>query len=156
MRLAGHGLAIELPGGWEGRISQRAPGGPVLHVATFPLRASDGDYGAAATGRMGGDDVFAALLEFRDPGRIRPGVGLFEQIGQPLPAPREFSPRQLQVTRPRQFGWQRFFTADGRTSCLYAVVQLGAASIDVLVGALRPVLATVERTTPAARSPSSS
>ena len=127
----------------------RASGGPVLHVATFPLHASDGDYGAAATGRMSGDDVFAALLEFRDPGRIHPGTGLFGTLGQPLPEPQAFSARQLQVTRPRQFGWQRFFTAESRASCLYAVVQLGSARIETLVGVLRPVLATIERTSAA-------
>lgn len=150
MRIAGHGISIELPAGWEGRISQRAQGGPVLHAATFALRQSDGDFGAAATGRMRSGDVFAALLEYRDEDKIRPGVGLFQDIGQPTPAPHEFSAMQLQVTRPGQFGWQRFFTADRRTSCLYAVVQPGAEGVDVLVGALASVLATIER---AQRSP---
>ncbi len=149
MRLTGHGLAVELPPGWEGRITRRHQAGPVLHVATFPLLPSDGDYGGAATGRMRPGDAFAALLEFSDPDRIRPGVGLFGPLGQPAPRPHEFSPSQLQVTRPRQLGWQRFFTADGRTSCLYAVVQPAAGGIDPLVHALDRVLATIERSAPA-------
>ncbi len=145
MKIAGHGLAVDLPAGWEGRISRRHEGGPVLHVATFPLHAQDADYGASATGRMRGDDIFAALLEFRDEERIRPGIGLFRDHGQPVPRPAEFSPNQLQVMRPGQLGWQRFFTAGGRTSCLFAVVQPGGVPITALVSALQGVLGTVER-----------
>lgn len=117
----------------------------MLHVATFPLRSSDGDFGAAATGRMRPGDAFAALLEFRDAGQLRPGVGLFELDGQPLPAVSEFSARQLQVTRAGHIGWQRFFTAAGRTSCLYAVVMPDERHPGELVGPLSSVLATVER-----------
>ncbi|MFZ0041563.1 MAG: hypothetical protein WAK93_09670, partial [Solirubrobacteraceae bacterium] len=64
MRIAGHGVSVNVPSGWEGRITQRRGGGPVMHVATFALRGSDGDYGAAATGRMRAGDAFVALLEF--------------------------------------------------------------------------------------------
>jgi hypothetical protein len=145
VRIAGHGLSVDLPSGWEGRISRRDGGGPVMHVATFSLLATDGDFGAAATGRMRPGNAFAALLEFRDEDKLAPGVGLFEAAGQPVPRAREFSPRQLQVTRRGQLGWQRFFTAGGRTSCLYAVVAPGPHTIDELVGALGVVLATVER-----------
>ena len=153
MRIAGHGLSVELPSGWEGRISRRDGGGPVMHVATFPLLATDGDFGAAATGRMRPGNAFAALLEFRDEDKLTPGVGLFEAAGQPAPKASEFSPRQLQVTRRGHLGWQRFFTAGGRTSCLYAVVAPGPRALDELVGALGAVLATVER---AAVTPSAS
>jgi len=139
VRIAGHGLSVELPAGWEGRISRRPQGGPVMHVANFP------DFGAAATGRMRPGDAFGALLEFRDADKLRPGVGLFEALGQPAPKPHEFSAMQLQVTRRGQFGWQRFFTAGGRTSCLYAVVAPGDRPAGELVSALAAVLATIER-----------
>jgi hypothetical protein len=144
MRIASHGLAVELPSDWEGRISQRAQAGPVLHLATFPLLASDGDFGAAATGRMRQDDVFAALLEYRSDAAIQPGRGLFEAIARPLPQAHEFAPTQLQVTRHGQLGWQRFFTEHERTCCLYAVISPHHRGREALVGELRAVLATIE------------
>lgn len=143
MIVAGHGLAIDLPAGWEARIWRREQAGPVLHIATFPLSEGDGDFGAAATGRMRGGDSFAALVEYRDPGRIVPGIGLFETIGRPAPGPREFRSMQLQVTRRGQLGWQRFFTDGGRTCCIYAVIKPGGESAARLIGALGRVLATL-------------
>jgi hypothetical protein len=144
VRIASQGLAVELPSDWEGRISRRTQAGPVLHLATFPLLSSDGDFGAAATGRMRPDDVFAALLEYRSDARIQPGRGLFGAIARPSPQAHEFHPRQLQVTRRGQLGWQRFFTEHERTCCLYAVVQPRQRSREALVGELRAVLATIE------------
>jgi hypothetical protein len=144
VRIESHGLAVALPPSWEGRISKRTQAGPVLHLATFPLLASDGDFGAAATGRMRPDDVFAALLEYQSDAKIQPGQGLFEAIARPSPQAHEFDPRQLQVTRRGQLGWQRFFTEQDRTCCLYAVIQPGQRSREGLVGELRAVLATIE------------
>lgn len=143
MRVTGHGLSIDAPGGWEARIFKRPGGGPVLHLATFPLRESDGDYGAAATGRMAGDDVFLALLEFLPDAGIRPGTGLFAAAGRPRPAAAEFLANQLQVTRPGQLGWQRFYTEGERARCLYAVVMPAQRSRDQLVACLDDVLATL-------------
>lgn len=143
-RLSGHGLAIRLPAGWEGRIFVRGGARPVMHVATFALLASDGDFGAAATGRMRAGDAFAALIEYRVDERLAPGVGLFAPAGLVLPRPGEFASRQLQVTRPGQLGWQRFFTAGGRPLCLYAVIQPQRGRRRQLVAELRSVLATVE------------
>jgi hypothetical protein len=149
VRVAGHGLSIDVPSGWEARIFRRAGGGPVLHLATFLLEDGDGDFGAAATGRMRSGDCFAALIEYRDP-RIRPGVGLFERAGRPT-APRldEFAASQLQVTRRGQRGWQRFFTDAGRTCCLYAVIQPGHLRPQQLVDGLGGVLGTLELAGPA-------
>jgi hypothetical protein len=149
VRVTGHGLSIDAPSGWEARIFRRAGGGPVLHLATFPLEDGDGDFGAAATGRMRSGDCFAALIEYRDPG-IRPGVGLFEKTGRPT-APRsdEFAANQLQVTRRGQRGWQRFFSDAGRTYCLYAVIQPGHLRAEQLVDGLGAVLGTLELVGPA-------
>jgi hypothetical protein len=146
VRIAGHGLSVDLPHGWEGRIFRRGRAGPVMHVATFALHPSDGDFGAAATGRMRGDDMFAALLEFRGDSRIHPGVGLFEQRGRPAPQPHHFRAMQLQVTRPGQLGWQRFFTDAGRALCLYAVIQPLHSPTARLASRLRAVLASIELT----------
>jgi hypothetical protein len=144
LRIAGHGISVDLPAGWEGRISRRQDAGPVLHIATFPLHVGDGDFGAAPTGRMRDGDVFAALLEFCDAERIRPGVGLYEATVRPVPRAEEFGEMQLQVTRRGQLGWQRFFTERRRTCCLYAVIQPGGRPPSTLVARLQGVLATLE------------
>jgi hypothetical protein len=143
VRLSGHGWSIDAPHGWEARIQRRPGGGPVLHAATFALHEHDGDFGAAATGRMGRDDIFCALLQFIADERVRAGVGLFAADGRPVPEPAEFAPNQLQVTRPGQYGWQRFYADAGRACCVYAVVTPGRRSIAGLVADLSAVLATV-------------
>jgi hypothetical protein len=144
VRVTGHGLSIDVPSGWEARIFRRAGGGPVLHLATFPLEDGDGDFGAAATGRMRSGDCFVALIEYRDP-EIRPSIGLFERAGRPAaPVVAEFAANQLQVTRRGQRGWQRFFTDAGRTCCLYAVIQPGKLRPEQLVDGLGAVLGTLE------------
>ncbi|WP_249010102.1 hypothetical protein [Conexibacter sp. DBS9H8] len=142
MELRGHGLAITLPAGWEGRISRRGSG-PVLHAATFPLLSSDGDFGSAATGRMADGDSFLTLVEYVDPDQIRPGRGLFAASRPRGVAVREFGAMQLQVTRRGQLGWQRFFTESGRTCCLYAVLQPGPVPAAQLVAVLNRVLAAL-------------
>jgi hypothetical protein len=143
VRLAAHGLSIDVPEGWEARIFHREGGGPVLHLATFALHERDGDYGAAATGRMGTGDAFASMLEFRRDAGVRPGHGLFAARGRPRPRAGEFAADQLQVRRPGQLGWQRFFTDGDRACCLYAVVAPGRRASHPLVEALAEVLTTV-------------
>lgn len=142
--ISGHGLAIDVPHGWEARIFRRADAAPVLHAASFPLHEHDGDFGAAATGRMRGDDRFLALVEYRPDARLRAGHGLFASHERPRPHASRFSSRQLQVTRAGQLGWQHFFTASGRPCCLYAVVQPARLSAGRLVADLARVLATLE------------
>jgi hypothetical protein len=145
MRVAGHGVSIDVPAGWEARIFRRGGGEPVLHVATFELLDRDGDFGAAATGRMRGDDVFAALIEYRVDDRLRAGVGLFAARGLPAPPEaHEFDPMQLQVTRRGQLGRQRFFTHDSRPYCLYLVIKPVDHPLARLTGDLSKVLATLQ------------
>ncbi len=145
MRVAGHGLVIDAPQRWEARIFCRADAAPVLHAATFALRERDGDFGAAATGRMGADDVFAALIEYRADAMVRPGVGLFSAAGRPaVLRAGDFGSAQLQVTRGGQLGCQRFFTDAGRPFCLYAVIRPAAKRPERLVKELNGVLATLE------------
>jgi hypothetical protein len=141
---SGHGLSIEPPSGWEARIARRDDAGPVLHVATFALKPSDGDFAAAATGRMRADDAFAALIAYQADEQVKPGVGLFRPSGwNPRLRAVEFAPSQLQVTRPGQIGRQRFFTHAGRPFCLYAVVQPVRKRPEKLIGELSSVLATI-------------
>jgi hypothetical protein len=143
LNVAGHGISIDVPSGWEARIARRSDGAR-LHLATFLLLGSDGDFGAAATGRMRRGDAFAALVEYVDPEGIRPGIGLYAARGPQVPTLHEFAPNALQVTRPGQLGWQRFFTGSGRTCCLYAVIKPGAERSEKLVRRLASVLSTLQ------------
>ncbi len=143
MRVAGHGRSLDVPTGWEARIYRRAGAAPVLHVATFALSARDGDFGAAATGRMRAGDAFAALIEYVADGEVRPGRGLFAAQRLRLPRLHELAHNQLQVGRRGQLGWQRFFTEGGRPCCLYVVIHPGRARAERLLADLRGVLATV-------------
>jgi hypothetical protein len=145
MRVTGHHLSIDAPQGWEARIFRRDGAEPVLHLATFALREQDGDFGAAATGRMGPDDVFASLVEYRSDRMVRPGIGLFRAIGRPAGlGVRDFGSAQLQVTRAGQLGCQRFFTDAGRPFCLYAVIRPARKRAELLARELTSVLATLE------------
>ncbi len=142
MKLAGHGISVEVPAGWEARITRRGEGA-VLHVASFALKASDGDFGAAATGRMRRGDAFLALVEYVDPQLIRPNVGLYRPSRPPAPAVQDFGPMSLQVTRAGQWGWQRFFTHARRTCAVYAVIMPGPERPEKLVRRLAGVVASL-------------
>lgn len=151
MKIAAHGIELELPRGWEGRIYRVAEGDPVLHAATFALPSTDGDFGSAATGVMPAHGAFMALKEYRAGPRLRPGFGLFALRSVPLPLQAtQFHPRMLQVGRPGQAGFQHFFTESGRPFCLYAVIQATAAGLASVVhardrvGELSGILATLK------------
>jgi hypothetical protein len=152
VRVSGHGLSIAAPAGWEVRIFKRPGGGPVLHAASFALHERDGDFGAAATGRMGDDDVFLAVLEFLRDGQLHPGAGLFAVAGTPRPVASGFGANQLQVMRPGQYGWQRFYTEGGRPCCVYAVVVPARQSAARLVADVARVLATLRYSEPATQA----
>lgn len=144
MRSSAHGLSIDTPPGWDVRISQHPGSAPILHVASFPLNSRDGGFGAGATGRMGPDDAFAALVGYLVDQPVRPGIGLFSGVGwSPRLSVDQFSARQLEVTRPGQIGHQRFFTHAGRPFCLYAVLAPVRERPERLLKALSSVLATL-------------
>lgn len=157
--LTGHGIAVQLPRGWDGRIFRRAGTSepqaaalraagagpvevvlPVLHAASFPLPLDAGDFGGGAVELMGRDDVFVAMLEYE---AASAGTALFAARGLP-PAlrVRDFDPRALQRTLPGQLGLQRFLSEQGRAFCLYVVLgSLTAAStlvaeVNAVVGSL--------------------
>jgi hypothetical protein len=131
VRLAAHGIEIDLPRGWEGRIYRRSGGDPTLHAGNFGLPHGDGDFGAGATERMPRSGMFFVVKEYRPGPRLVPGTGLFAPSSIPLPLdPRRFHPRALQVGRRGQAGLQHFFTSGGRPFCLYAVIaRPGAGSV---------------------------
>ena len=143
MRTSAHGLSVEVPHGWEARIVRRSPSAPFLHLASFALDADAGQFGAAVTGRMGPDSVFAALVEYLVDPDVRAGVGLFAPRWRPRLGLHEFRPSQLQVTRAGHLGMQRFFTAAARPYCLYAVIAPVRRRPAQLAGELTAVLRTV-------------
>lgn len=144
MRTAAHGLAVDVPVGWEARIVRPSESAPYLHVASCSLHADSGQFGAGVTARMGADSAFAALVQYLIDGRVQPDVGLFaSRHWHPRLRLREFSHDRLQVMRPGHLGAQRFFTAAGRPFCLYAVISPGRRRPAQLIGELSAVLATV-------------
>ncbi len=131
MRVAAFGISTVAPAGWDARLFRHGEGGePTLHLASFPLPPTDGEFGTTATGRMPADALFLTITEYAV--GETPGRGLFE--GQPprsLPL-REFGERTLLLARPGQRGLQRFFSAAGRDFCLYAVLSDGPRNGDLL------------------------
>jgi hypothetical protein len=129
VKLSAHGLSIDLPHGWEGRIFRRRHGDPTLHAGTFTLPFEDGEFGTRSTGRMPPGSMFVTITEYRVGNGLAPGRGLFAAKGIPLPIPRSrFKPNQLLVARRGQRGFQHFFTEAGRPFCLYAVIHEPAVS----------------------------
>jgi hypothetical protein len=123
MRLAAHGLAVELPRGWNGRIFKNSSGQATLHAGDFHLALDDGQFGDASTSRMPGRASFLALTEYQSGAGLHPGQGLFAPHRVRLPLePRSFSTRGLAHPRPGQAGAQHFFTSHGRPFCLYLVL----------------------------------
>lgn len=122
--LAGEGIEVALPGGWEGVIgsSSELDDGAVrrviAHFASFPLPAQRGDYGGGAVELMGPHDALVVLFEF---GPEAAGSTLFATQGVPLINAADFDRTVLQRSISGQSGVQRFFTIAGRAFCLYVV-----------------------------------
>lgn len=119
-----HGIAANLPSGFEGRIFVRAvPTGTayaVAQFATFPLPDDVGDFGGGAVNLMGPGDVYATLFEY---GPESLGKQLFAQQGMPTSfGPSDFSPMTLRRGLGGQSGTQRFFTEADRPFSFYAVL----------------------------------
>lgn len=119
-----HGIASQLPNGFEGKIFVRAvsvgTAYTVAQFATFPLPDNVGDFGSGAVNLMGPNDVYVTLFEY---GPESLGTALFAQQGRP-PAlsPGDFSPTVLRRGIPGQSGTQWFFTEVGRPFSFYAVL----------------------------------
>ena len=139
MRLAAHGIALELPTGWDGRIWKRAGGGPVVHAANVALPAADGDFATRATASLPADGVVVVLVDY-GPGDA--GTPLFAAPAPGRIEPGELSASTLLQRRPGQRGLQRFFTTAGRAMCLYVVVGSAAHATDLAAGVSR-VLGTL-------------
>jgi len=122
--LEAHGLRIELPRGWSGRVFKRPAGGATLHAGDFQLPLDDGEFGDRSTSVMPAGASFLALTEYRPGAGLEPGTGLFASRRIPtMLDPTSFSPRGLAHPRPGQAGAQHFFSAAGRPFCLYVVIS---------------------------------
>lgn len=131
MRLSAHGITLDLPHGWDGRIWSRAGGGPVLHAANTALPPSDGDFATRATATLPADGVVIVLVDY---GTADAGTPLYAAPPPQRIDAGELSPVTLLHRRPGQRGLQRFFTAAGRAMCLYVVVGSAAHAADLAAG----------------------
>lgn len=138
MRLQGHGLRIDLPGGWEGVIYRRG-GEATLHAASFVLPANDADYAAKALSHMGDRGILLVVTEF-DPELA--GRGLYRHSQPASVARTDFSPTTMQKMIAGRTGVQRFFTTSGRAFCLFAVIADGTG-MRRRVGRLNDAIATL-------------
>jgi len=122
--LSAHGISIELPPRWSGRVFRHHGGGATLHAGDFQLPLDDGQFGDRSTALMPAGACFMALTEYLPGAGLRPGDGLFAASRVPrVLDPTAFSSAGLAHPRPGQAGMQRFFTAAGRPFCLYAVLS---------------------------------
>jgi len=126
MILDAHGLRIELPAHWTGRLFSRSRGLATLHAGDFQLALKDGEFGTSSTGRMPSVASFIALTEYAPGPGLSPGSGLFgpSRIDLPLD-PATFAATKLARPRTGQAGMQHFFTTAGRPFCLYVVLAGG-------------------------------
>jgi hypothetical protein len=151
--LEAHGLRVELPRGWSGRVFKRAAGGATLHAGDFQLPLEDGEFGDRSTAVMPSRASFLALTEYRPGAGLEPGRGLFAPRRVPTTLdPTAFSPRGLAHPRPGQLGAQHFFTTAGRPFCLYVVVSGPRSERRRQLAVLGHVLRSL-RVHPAAGSP---
>jgi hypothetical protein len=154
-RLDAHGISIELPARWQGRVFRRSGGSATLHAGDFTLALDDGEFGDASTAAMPAGATFIALTEYLAGEGLRPGRGLFaaDRIPRRLD-PSAFSPSRLAHPRRGQTGTQHFFTAAGRPLCLYVVVAANGAQRRRRLAVLDQVLGTLRVAPVATRAPS--
>ena len=139
-----HGLRIALPKGWSGRVFSRSGRAATMHVASFPLPLSDGEFGDRSTALMPPGASFVALTEYVPGAGLEPGRGLFAPNRFPHRLdPTSFAASCLAHPRPGQAGMQHFFTAAGRPFCLYVVIAARRTGRREQLAAIDHVLSTL-------------
>ena len=138
--LTAFGISLDVPRGWEARAFVHRGGEPTIHLASFPLPHSDGDFGTTATAAMPVSSLFVALTEYAlSP--VELARGLFAHDPPRRLAAEHFSDRVLIRPAAGQLGLQRFFSAAGRGFCLYVVSRSAG---DARLHALNGVLASLD------------
>jgi hypothetical protein len=135
--LTGYGISLDLPAGWEARITMRDPEpldaahaaaargteaattGALVHAANFALPTETGDFGAGAVELMANPDLLVILFEYD---RASASMPMFAASGLPRVRADDFSPVALQRVLEGQGGVQKFFNQAGRAMCLYVVL----------------------------------
>jgi hypothetical protein len=119
-RLESFGISLGVPEGWEARAFRHDGGEPTIHLASFALPASDGDFGTRATEGMPHDGLFLVLTEYGvTPAELKRGI--FAQRPPKRLDAGMLSERTLLRPLAGQRGVQRFFSTTGRAFCLYVV-----------------------------------
>ena len=127
MRLAGHGVAVEVHPGWEARVwrpdtAPPAVPGAVVRLANFPLPVTKNTYAAEVADELQPGDVLVSLVEL-DPSLA--GRGLYAAQGVPPVRVDDLDPRALQAPGPGRLGVQRFFSLHGKAFSLYVMAREG-------------------------------
>jgi hypothetical protein len=127
VRLAGHGVAVEVHPGWEARVwrpdvAPPAAPGAVVRLANFPLPATKNTYAAEVADDLRPGHVLVSLVEL-DPALA--DRGLFATQGAPTVGIDDLDPRALQAAGPGRLGVQRFFSLHGRAFSLYVMAREG-------------------------------
>jgi hypothetical protein len=143
--LEAHGLRLELPGGWSGRVFGRPGGIATLHAGNFAIPLDDGEFGDRSTSVMPAHASFLALTEYRAGRGLQPGKGLFAPPRIPRRLdPTRFTTSGLAHRMPGQVGMQHFFTAARRPFCLYVVIAGSRAARRRQLAAVDHVLGTLQ------------
>src|ERR1700722_9078118 len=133
--LSGYGISVALPARFEGRIFRRAEAAgaasyPVVHLSTFAVPATAGDFGGGATALMKSTDIFSVLFEY---GPESIGRALFARQGMPRALnAAHFKPYLLRQGVGNQSGTQWFFTDAGRPFTLFVVLGNHALASQLL------------------------
>jgi hypothetical protein len=127
VRLAGHGVAVEVHPGWEARVwrpdvAAPAVPGAVVRLANFPLPLTKNTYAAEVADDLRPGDVLVSLVEL-DPSLA--DRGLYAAQGVPSVRVEDLDPRALQAAGPGRLGVQRFFSLHGRAFSLYVMAREG-------------------------------
>jgi hypothetical protein len=123
--VSAYGISATIPVGWEALLFRHKEGEPTLHVATFRLPPTDGEFGSRATAAMPPEALFFSLTEYRVGDALSLERGLFAEPRPKSLRDGELHARSLLRGRPGQRGLQRFFSTSGRAFCLYVVVSGG-------------------------------
>jgi hypothetical protein len=142
--LEAHGIRLDLPAGWSGRLFER-DGAVGLHAGDYALALEDtSTFGDESTGRIPAGSSFVAMVEYLPGGGLRAGQGLFAPRRLQLPLdPTAFSSRRLAHPRPGQIGCQQFFTVAGRPLCVYIVLAGDRSTRRRQLAAVSAVLRTL-------------
>jgi hypothetical protein len=145
VRLAGHGVAVEVHPGWEGRVwrpevAAPAVPGAVVRLANFPLPVTKNTYAAEVADHLRPGDVLVSLVAL-DPSLA--DRGLYAAQGVPALRVDDLDPRALQASGLGRLGVQRFFSLHGRAFSLYVMAREGPG----LEHALRAVNASLRSLT---------